>query len=149
MENNAVISIRTNQELDGEQETIALDTVGKYAIRNNKIYIIYDESDMTGFEDTTTTIKVSDGNVSVRRSGRYTSKMNYLTGEKSLCLINTPYGQVGDAITTENINFDFGDNGGTLNMNYLLDADNQNFIKNNMTVTVRTDSVTESKSEIN
>lgn len=34
-------------------------------------------------------------------------------------------------------------------MNYLLDADNQNFIKNNMTVTVRTDSVTESKSEIN
>ena len=95
MENNAVISIRTNQELDGEQETIALDTVGKYAIRNNKIYIIYDESDMTGFEDTTTTIKVSDGNVSVRRSGRYTSKMNYLTGEKSLCLINTPYGQVG------------------------------------------------------
>ncbi len=49
---------------------------------NNKIYIIYDESDMTGFEDTTTTIKVSDGNVSVRRSGRYTSKMNYLTGEK-------------------------------------------------------------------
>lgn len=74
MENNAVISIRTNQELDGEQETIALDTVGKYAIRNNKIYIIYDESDMTGFEDTTTTIKVSDGNVSVRRSGRYTSK---------------------------------------------------------------------------
>ena len=68
MENNAVISIRTNQELDGEQETIALDTVGKYAIRNNKIYIIYDESDMTGFEDTTTTIKVSDGNeLSFRR----------------------------------------------------------------------------------
>lgn len=60
MENNAVISIRTNQELDGEQETIALDTVGKYAIRNNKIYIIYDESDMNrDFEDTTTTNKKS------------------------------------------------------------------------------------------
>lgn len=137
MENNAVISIHTKQELDGEQEIISLDTVGKYAIRNNKIYIIYKESEMTGFEDTTTTIKVSDENVSVSRKGRYVSKMSYQTGEKSLCLVNTPYGQIGAAITTEKIDFNFGDDGGVLSLNYLLDADNQNFIKNDMTVTVK------------
>lgn len=34
-------------------------------------------------------------------------------------------------------------------MNYLLDADQPKFYKDNMTVTVRTDSGTESKSEIN
>ncbi len=137
MKENAFISIRTAQEIDGEQETIALDTRGRYAVRNNKIYITYKESEMTGYEDTTTTIKVSDDNVSVSRTGRYVSKMDYINGEKSLCLVNTPYGQVGAAVTTKNIKFDFGTDGGVLNMDYLLDADNQNFIKNNMTVTVR------------
>ena len=139
MNDNAFISIRTAQEIDGEKETIALDTRGKYAVRNNKIYIIYKESIMTGFEDTTTTIKVSGSGVSVSRKGRFASRMDYISGEKSLCMVNTPYGQIGAAITTGNIEYDFGENGGTLNMDYLLDADNTNFIKNNMTVTVSTD----------
>ena len=136
MKDNAFITIRTAQEIDGDEETIALDTRGRYAIRNNKIYIIYDESAMTGFEDTTTTIKVSDAGVSVSRKGRFTSKMDYRSGEKSLCMVNTPYGRIGAAVTTENIDYKFGKDGGTLKMNYLLDADNQNFIKNNMTVNV-------------
>ncbi|MCI5892931.1 MAG: DUF1934 domain-containing protein [Clostridiales bacterium] len=140
MENNAMISIRTNQEIDGENEAIELDTMGKYAIRNNKIYIIYKESEMTGYEDTTTTIKVTDGNVSVSRSGRYTSKMNYNIGETNLCIVNTPYGQIGAAVKTESIDFDFGSGGGVLKMDYLLDADNKNYIKNNMTIRVTTES---------
>ncbi len=131
-----MISIRTNQEIDGENETIELDTMGKYAIRNNKIYIIYKESEMTGYEDTTTTIKVAEGNVSVSRNGRYTSKMDYNLGETSLCIVNTPYGQIGAAVKTESIDFDFGSNGGVLNMNYKLDADNRNYINNNMTIKV-------------
>lgn len=136
MENNAMISIRTKQEIDGENETIELDTMGKYAIRNNKIYIIYKESEMTGYDGTTTTIKVADGNVSVSRSGRYASKMNYNIGETSLCIVNTPYGQIGAAVKTESIDFDFGAEGGVLNMDYMLDADNRNYIKNNMTIRV-------------
>ncbi len=136
MKENAFITIRTDQEIDGEKETISLDTRGRYAVRNNKIYIIYDESAMTGYENTTTTIKVSGSGVSVSRKGRFASKMDYISGEKSLCYVNTPYGQVGAAVTTEKIDYDFGERGGTLNMDYLLDADNRNFIKNNMTVNV-------------
>ncbi len=136
MKENAFITIRTDQEIDGEKETIALDTRGKYAVRNNKVYIIYNESAMTGYEETTTTIKVSDNNVSVMRRGRYSSSMNYKSGEKSLCIVDTPFGQVGAAVTTKNIDFKFDEGGGTLSMDYLLDADNRNFIKNNMTVNV-------------
>lgn len=139
MENNAVISIRTNQEIDGDSETIELDTVGKYAIRNNKIYIIYTESEMTGFKDTTTTIKVAEDRVSVSRSGRYTSKITYNAGETGLCMVNTPYGQIGAAIKTESIKFDFNVDGGVLKMNYMLDADNKNFIRNNMIIKVTID----------
>ncbi len=136
MNDNALISISSTQEIEGEKQTFALDTGGKYAIRNNKVYIVYDESPITGYEDTTTTIKISDGGVSVSRKGRYTAKTEYICGEKSLCILNTPYGQIGAAVTTENIDYKFGDKGGTLKMEYLLDADNQTFIKNNMKINV-------------
>lgn len=139
MENNAVISIRTKQEIDGDTETIELDTVGKFAIRNEKVYIIYSESEMTGFKDTTTTIKVAEDCVSVSRSGRYKSKITYNTGETGLCMVNTPYGQIGAAIKTESINSDFNIDGGVLKMDYKLDADNVNFIRNNMTIKVTLD----------
>lgn len=136
LDNNAVISIRTRQELDGEGETIELDTRGKYAIRNNKIYIIYKESELTGYENTTTTIKVTDGSVSVSRSGRYPSKMSYTLGETGLCMVNTPYGSIGAAVTTDKIDFDFKDSGGELKMDYILDPDNHTYIKNSMTINV-------------
>lgn len=133
-----MISIRTKQDIGGESETIELDTAGKFAIRNDKIYIIYKESEMTGYEDTTTTIKVADGSVSVSRTGRYPSKMNYTLGETGLCIVNTPYGQIGAAVTTDKMDFDFGKDGGVLKMDYTLDPDNHTYIKNNMTINVVT-----------
>lgn len=139
MDNNAVISIRTRQELDGEDETIELDTRGKFAIRNNKIYIIYKESEMTGYDHTTTTIKVTGGNVSVSRSGRYPSKMNYTLGETGLCMVNTPYGRIAAAVTTDKIDFNFKESGGELKMDYILDPDNHTYIKNSMTINVSVD----------
>lgn len=137
MEDNALISIKTKQEIDGEDEVIELETPGKYAVRNGKTYIIYKESKMTGFDGSTTTIKVSGDCVTVSRKGRYVSSMKYELGEKCLCLVNTPYGQIGAAITTKSIDFDFGNAGGVLTMDYLLDTDNQNFMKNNITITVK------------
>lgn len=136
MENNAMISIRTKQELGGETEMIELDTRGKFAIRNNKVYIIYKESEMTGYEGTTTTIKVAKDSVSVSRSGRYPSRMNYTLGETGLCIVDTPYGQIGAAVTTDKVEFNFGENGGELNMDYILDPDNHTYIKNSMTINV-------------
>ena len=137
MENNAVIKICTNQIISGEDEKIELETPGKFAIRNNKVYIIYKESEMTGYEDTVTTIKISDGLVDVSRKGKYPSRMTYNLGERTLCLVDTPYGQIGASVETKDIRFNFDENGGNLSMNYIFDADNKNFINNEMEIKVK------------
>lgn len=137
MEDNALIKISTTQIIDGESEKIELDTRGKYAIRGGKIYIIYKESEMTGYENTTTTIKISEGSVAVTRQGMYPSKMSYDLGQTGLCSVSTPYGRIAVAVKTDKIDFDFKDSGGYLNMDYTLDSDNTNFIKNNMTIKVK------------
>ena len=76
MEDNAMISLKTLQNVDGEDEVneIELQTKGRFAEKNGKFYIIYEESELTGFEDSTTTIKVDEDAISMTRTGRYSSK---------------------------------------------------------------------------
>lgn len=80
MQENALISIVTSQSISGVKDNVRLDTRGKFAIRDGKAYIIYKESEMTGYDDTTTTIKISDDCVTVKRNGDYRSTMKYKEG---------------------------------------------------------------------
>ncbi len=137
MDNNVMIKVKTVQWCDGEElEPIELETPGKLGFLNHKYYLIYEESEMTGFPDTTTTIKIWKGNVEVKRKGRVKMTLSYQEGEKQLCMYPTPYGTIGAAIQTSNIQFGFVDRTGYLRVDYTLDADNQNFIENSLRVEV-------------
>lgn len=137
MEDNVMISIKTYQDIDGDtDEPIELQTSGRMGIINDKYYIVYKESDMTGFPDTTTTIKVWEDNVTVTRKGKYNMKICYENGKKNLCLYPTPYGEIGASIKTLDVDFEFGENNGRLRVDYTIDADNENFCKNSLNVKV-------------
>ena len=142
MENNVLISIKTYQEIDGQQQddVIELQTYGKFGVGpGGKYYIMYDESEMTGFANTTTTIKVWPGNVCVTRKGKHSMKMEYEQGACNLCLYPTPYGDIGAAVNTFLVDYDFRtqDLCGTLRVDYTLDADNENFTKNSLNVKIK------------
>ncbi len=139
MEDNVMIRIKTLQEADGETlDPIELETPGKFGVINQKYYIKYKESEMTGFPDTTTTLKIWPGNVVVSRKGRFNMELHYETGKRNLCLYPTPYGEIGASIYTSEIVFDFHeDQEGHLRVDYLLDADNENFIQNSLRVTIQ------------
>lgn len=137
MDNNVLISIKTYQDLDGApEEPIELQTPGRFGVINNKYYIVYDESDMTGFADTTTTIKVWEDNVTVTRKGKFNMKICYENGKQNLCLYPTPYGEIAASIKTFDVNFNFNDRRGKLSVVYTIDADNENFCKNSLNVRI-------------
>lgn len=138
MKNNVHIRIKTYQEIDGElDEPIELQTFGKYGVINGNHYLIYEESAMTGFEDTTTTIKAGDGFVTVTRRGKYNMQMHYVVGEKNLCLYQTPYGETAVQINTREIQNELGENGGHLRVDYTLDEDNVYFVNNSLNVQIQ------------
>lgn len=138
MDSNVLISIKTIQKTDGEElEPIELQTPGKFGMINNKYYIIYEESAMTGFADTTTTIKVWGKNATVTRRGRHNMKLSYETGRRNLCLYPTPYGDIAASIYTSGIDFSFSDKTGKLRVDYTLDADNRNFIENSLNISIK------------
>lgn len=138
MKDNAMISLKTLQNIDGSDEIneIELKTKGKFAQKNGKFYIIYEESELTGFEDTTTTIKVSDNAVSMTRSGKYNSKMVFRRGEKCLCSYTTPYGVIPVGVSPTLLESRLGDDGGNVNIEYILDIDNREYLKNSINLTV-------------
>ena len=138
MENNVMIRIKTLQEADGESfDAIELETPGKFGEINHKYYIKYEESAMTGFPDTATTLKIRPGNLKVIRKGRYNMTLHYEAGCRNLCLYPTPYGEIGAQIYTSEVAFDFQKECGRLRVDYTLDADNENFIQNSLRVEIR------------
>lgn len=138
MDNNVIIRIKTLQEADGErQDPIELETPGIFGVINKKYYIKYQESEMTGFPDTVTTLKIWQDNVVVTRKGRFNMQIQYKTGERNLCLYPTPYGEIGASIATSHIEYEFQENQGSLQVDYTLDADNENFIRNSLRVSVQ------------
>ncbi len=137
MQDNVMISIKTYQDIDGDCEPpIELQTHGRFGIINNKYYIIYNETELTGYPDTTTTIKVWEGNATVSRKGKFNMKLEYAEGEQRLCLYPTPYGDIATAIKTHEIDYEFKENSGRLRVEYSIDPDNENFYKNSLNVRI-------------
>lgn len=138
MDNNALISLKTLQEsYDGmKPNEIELQTKGRFAERNGKFYIIYEESELTGFENTTTTIKVSSDSVSMTRNGKYSSKMVFRKGEKRLCNYTTPFGNIPVSVSPTYLESDMTEAGGNVRIDYVLDLNNNDYLKNSLNLTV-------------
>lgn len=137
MESNVLINIKTTQTVDNESiDPIELQTYGKFGKINGKYYVMYDESEITGFPETSTTIKIQKDIVTVMRKGRFNMKLLYKSNERNLCMYPTPYGNIPASIYTSLIKCDLSDNGGTLRVDYTLDIDNTNFMQNSLNVSI-------------
>lgn len=137
MENNATIMLKTLQtSKDEEPSVIELCTKGRFAEKDGKFYVIYEESEMTGFEDTTTTIKVENERISMTRKGKYSGKMIFVRGEKRICSMHTPFGLLPVGVNPISMTNGLTADGGELRIEYMVDFDNRDCFKNELRLTV-------------
>lgn len=136
MQDNAMISLSTIQYTAEGEDKIELVTKGIFAEKGGKYYIIYEESEVTGFEGTTTTIKVSNETMTLTRKGRFNSRMEFVKGEKRLCSYPTPYGTIPVAVDPLSLDSNLTEDGGTVDVTYMLDLSNQLYAKNRLNLKV-------------
>lgn len=87
------INIKGTQEVEGEDKNIIeLATEGKYYIKNNVHYLVYDESELTGMEGSTTTLKIFDKKIIMKRFGSNNSKFIFERGISHRSKYETMYG---------------------------------------------------------
>lgn len=134
---DVIISIETNQKTSEGDNKIELQTDGKLFFGGGKYYINYEESEITGFEDSSTTIKAEGDVVTMTRRGRFRTRMIFEVGEKNLSYYDTLYGTIGMLVETERVKNALTPQGGRLEIDYSLDYDNTGLVKNFLKVDVR------------
>ena len=126
MKENYLISIdgMIRQE-DGETDTMRLLTRGGFAYRNGSFFITYKENVDTGYEGSTTTVKVENNDkVSMTRFGKAHSQLVIERGRRHVCHYESGYGSLSLGVAADEIENNLNPSGGEVMFSYTLDTGN-------------------------
>ena len=124
MMDDVVISLHSVHDSGSDDEDcLDFSTDGLYTFEDGVGCLTYMETEVTGLEGTRTTVMVMPQQVVVDRDGLITSRMIFREGEKNSMLYDTPYGNATMSISTRRITHAFDENGGRLEVDFVLDVE--------------------------
>lgn len=131
MKKEVLISIKGIQKTEDQQDTTELFTQGQFYKRNDSYYITYQESQATGFDGSTTILKVDrDRKVTFLRNGTARTQLVVEPGKRNIGHYGTPMGNLAIGVCAHRISSTLTDEGGELYFSYSLDI-NSSLISNN------------------
>ena len=74
---------------EGNEDVIEMNTVGKYGLKNGKVYLSYDDSSSVGVDDVTTILTAQNDMVVLKRTGALQSRLEIEKGERHQCHYST------------------------------------------------------------
>ncbi len=138
MKKDVYISITGSQDYDGEKDSLEMTTAGKFYDKDGKFYISYAEGELTGLEKCNTTLKISpDGTVTMMRHGHTNTHMIFEKGKCHIGHYETPYGDFTISVTANDINVSLDENGGNIDIDYMMDINNVARSRNGLSLSVR------------
>lgn len=133
----ALIKVNSIQAYETEEEdSVEFSTDGVYDFVDGSGVIVYFESEVTGLTGTKTKIIFSHDEVVVDREGTVTSRMIFKEGSRSSFVYETPYGNATMNVTTRRIVRYFDENGGAMDLEYIVDVEHMVVTRNKFTVRV-------------
>jgi len=120
----------------GEKETIELVTTGKFFSKKHSYYIVYNESEVSGLEGTTTSLKAEHNRVTLNRMGKSEHKQVFEEGVHNEGNYITPYGNLPTRVLPWKVNVDLTEIGGSINLEYELELNRQKIGYNELSITV-------------
>ena len=136
MEKSAVISIRSFSDLD-KDEVIEVVTPGKFHLGESEFKAVYEESEISGMDGTTTTLVIKDDVLVLEREGSTSTRMEFKKGEDVISLYNTPYGVLNLNVDTEKLNININENGGEIYSKYILGLEGQEGIVTELNIKIK------------
>lgn len=119
MRKKAIITI-TSKQKDLDDDIIEVVTPGEFYKEEDSYYAVYNETELSGMEGTTTTLKISPKDFLLSRVGTTTGDMKFSKGYKDKTMYSTPYGVLELKIETKELNVSIDDNGGEVFINYSI-----------------------------
>ncbi|HWQ77670.1 MAG TPA: DUF1934 domain-containing protein [Anaerovoracaceae bacterium] len=109
--------------IDSEEEQLEFVTEGKYYVKGESVYLLYDESEFSGMEGCTTSLKITGDHIKMKRYGDsigLDTEIVFEKGKRFKGYYDTPYGSVEmEVLTNDVINrIEKTEGRGTLNIDY-------------------------------
>lgn len=136
MKKRAIISLKSFNDIDKE-DVIEVITPGEFFVMENGFKAIYEETELSGMNGTTTTLTMVGDSLVLEREGSTSAKMDFKKGETSVSMYDTPYGILDLQIHTEHLKIDIDENGGDIMAKYSMEFSGQPAITTKLSVNVR------------
>jgi len=124
----------------GEDSDIELISEGQYYNKNNSIYLMYEESEVSGMKGGKTALIIRNGIVTMKRFGTGSADMIFEKGKRNNSDYHTPYGVFDMEIFTDALKIDLVESGdgirGHIDITYLLSIKNLSESKNRLRIEV-------------
>lgn len=139
METNAWITLSGRQTIDGEQDSYELSTAGRYLKRDGRFYVSYEGSEITGYDDSKTTLKIQPDHVSMIRFDKKgsASQMVFEENKQYTGIYKTPFGNMSIDVYTNEMRVDVSDEGGEIELDYSICMNHSEPVRNNLRVYIR------------
>ncbi len=100
---------------DMEEEQMEFVTEGKLYQRNGAVYVVYEESEISGMNGCKTTLRLKDDTVRMKRTGMsgYGSELYFEKGRRFTGVYSTPFGDMSIEVLTSAVNSDINAEEGT------------------------------------
>jgi uncharacterized beta-barrel protein YwiB (DUF1934 family) len=134
------LSIKGEQSIDNEKpEIIELVTEGELYNKNKSNYLLYKESEVSGMEGTTTTVKVDEDHVSIIRLGTTNSHLVFKKGQRKYNRYETPQGQLLLSIFTKDVDIKYNEEKEpvSIHLDYQLNIDGGHGTRNTLEIQVK------------
>lgn len=129
--------VGTQKTFDGEENTIELITQGKYYEKSDSTFLVYDESEISGMEGSTTTLKIEDEKIMMKRFGSNESKLIFEKGEKHKTSYATVYGEMEMEVITSQINIKKNEEGlKKIDLSYKLNISQNIAMENTLSIDI-------------
>jgi uncharacterized beta-barrel protein YwiB (DUF1934 family) len=134
---DVIISIKGLQGTTENGDDIELVTDGTYSNADGKTVFSYMESELTGLEGTKTEFLVDGELVMITRTGTVNMQMTFQEGQKHYFVYSMPFGNLTIGVETHSIRNELNDNGGYLEVKYLLDMGNSMVTRNTFEISIK------------
>lgn len=136
MTKDVLVTVRGKQiGLDNEDD-IEVINIGTYAVRNDKIYIRYDEQDEINGIEIKNQIKIDGSKVEITKRGSIGAQMMFVENEKIHSCYETPFGNLMMAIYTNSVECKKSEDLIEININYTIEMNGEHLSDANVYIKV-------------
>ncbi len=131
------VEIKGTQLMDGQLDQTELMTQGRLYRKKESFYIIYDESEATGFEGSRTLLKIDPDRVLLTRTGQTKSNLLIEHGKRNVGYYDIGVGEMTVGVNAATVASTLNEAGGEVFFSYALDINGSHVSDNEVKMTVK------------